>query len=63
MECFDAIENDDVDLYFLTWKVFTLMWKDIHITRSEGEKYMGIWKTSKNTLGKINVYEPPQKQV
>ena len=63
MECFDAIENDDVDLYFLTWKVFTLMWKDIHITCSEGEKYMGIWKTSKNTLGKINVYEAPQKQI
>lgn len=39
------------------------MWKDIHITCSEGEKYMGIWKTSKNTLGKINVYEAPQKQI
>ena len=63
MECVEAIENDDVDLYFLTWKVFTLMWKDIYITWSEGEKHMGIWKTSKNTLGKINVYEAPQKQI
>lgn len=39
------------------------MWKDIHITCSEGEKHMGIWKTSKNILGKINVYEAPQKQI
>lgn len=63
MECFEAIENEDVDLYFLTWKVFTLMWKDIHITWSERGKHMRIWQASQNTLGKINVYEAPQKQV
>lgn len=63
MECLEAIENEDVDLYFLTWKVFTLMWKDIHITWSEGEKHMGVWQASQNTLGKMNVYEAPQKQV
>lgn len=48
---------------FFDMKVFTLMWKDIHITWSERGKHMRIWQASQNTLGKINVYEAPQKQV
>lgn len=47
MECSEDIENDDVDLYFLTWKVFTLTWKDIHITWGGGKTYGDLedfWK-------------------